>query len=185
MKAEIETRFLDIDRDKLIKKLVSLGAVDHGEELLEETIFEAADRSWEGKHKFVRLRKTRGKTVLTYKENTGQTVDSAQEIEFDISDFEECSELFGKTGLKVKRMLTKYRHTFTLDDVTLDIDHWPKIPDYVELEGPSVESLQRVAGKLKLDWDKRFDGDARTVFSHYGFNLDRIVVITFDEFTEE
>ena len=185
MKTEIETRFLDIDRDNLTKKLVSLGAVDQGEELLEETIFKAADRSWEGKNKFVRLRKTKGKTVLTYKENTGQTVNSAQEIEINVSDFDQCSELFGKTGLKVKRTLKKYRHTFTLDDVTLDIDRWPRIPDYIELEGSSIESLQRVCKKLGLDWKQRFDGDARAVFSHYGFNMDRLVVITFDDFKED
>ncbi|MFA6301157.1 MAG: hypothetical protein WC609_02290 [Candidatus Paceibacterota bacterium] len=46
MQKEIETRFLEIDKDKLVKKLVSLGAVDKGEEKLEEIIFHAADDFW-------------------------------------------------------------------------------------------------------------------------------------------
>ena len=43
MEKEIETRFLDIDKEELVKKLVSLGASDEGEEKLEEIIFHAAD----------------------------------------------------------------------------------------------------------------------------------------------
>jgi adenylate cyclase class IV len=64
MQKEIETRFLDINKDELAKKLVLLGALDEGEEKLEEIIFHAADMSWVGKRKFVRLRKTKGKTCF-------------------------------------------------------------------------------------------------------------------------
>ncbi len=181
MQKEIETRFLDVDKDQLVQKLASLGAVDKGEEKLEEIIFHATDLSWVGKRKFVRLRKTKGKIVLTYKENAGQTVDSAQEIELEVSDLETCSEFLSKLGLSPMRRLEKYRHTFELDGVTIDIDSWPQIPPYVEIEGPSVESLKHVCGTLDMDWEKRFDGDAREVFRKYGYDLDNITVITFGE----
>jgi len=36
MQKEIETRFLDINKDELFKKLMSLGATNKGEEKLEE-----------------------------------------------------------------------------------------------------------------------------------------------------
>ena len=64
MQKEIETRFLDIDKDQLAQKLAALGAVDKGEEKLEEIIFHAADLSWVGKKKFVRLRKKKDRTAL-------------------------------------------------------------------------------------------------------------------------
>lgn len=181
MQKEIETRFLDINKDELVKKLVSFGAVDQGEEKLEEIIFHAADMSWVGKNKFVRLRKTKGKVRLTYKENVGQTVDSAQEIELEVSDLDKCSEFFDKIGLEPMRRLEKYRQTFKFDGVTIDIDTWPKIPSYVEIEGQSVESLEKISKKLGMDWEKKFNGDAREVFRHYGYDLDVITVITFDE----
>jgi len=181
MQKEIETRFLDIQKDELVKKLVALGALDQGEEKLDEIIFHAADMSWVGKNKFVRLRKTKGKIRLTYKENVRQTVDSAEEIELEVSDWNKCSELLGKIGLRPVRRLEKYRHTFELDDTIVDIDTWPKIPAYVELEGPSVESLKNSCRKLGMDWEQRFDGDAREVFRHYGYDLDNISVITFSE----
>ena len=181
MQKEIETRFLDIDKDQLIKKLVSLGAADNSEEKLEEIIFHAADGSWLGKRKFVRLRKTKDKIKLVYKENVEQAVDSAREIELEVSDLDLCSEFLSKVGLQPMRQLEKYRHTFKLDDVTVDIDSWPKIPTYVEIEGPSVGSLKTICGKLDMDWEKRFDSDAREVFRHYGYDLDSITVITFNE----
>jgi adenylate cyclase class 2 len=182
MQTEIETRFLDINKDDLVKKLISLGAIDEGEEKLEEIIFHAADMSWVGKRKYVRLRKTKDKIKLTYKENAEQKVDSAQEIEFYVPDWNKCSEFFEKIGLKAMRKLEKQRHTFKLDDVTVDIDTWPKIPTYMEIEGPSVESLKKFCNKLDIDWGKRFDGDAKEVFRHYGHDLDHITVITFSEF---
>ena len=178
---EIETRFLDISKDELLEKLVLLGATDKGEEKLEEIIFHAADGSWIGKNKFVRLRKTKGKIKLTYKENVEQAVDSAREIELEVSDMDNCSEFLNKIGLGPIRRLEKYRRTFEFDGVTIDIDTWPKIPTYAEIEGPSVESLKNVCGKLDMDWEKRFDGDAREVFRHYGYDIDNITVITFDE----
>lgn len=182
MQAEIETRFLEINKDEFIKKLALLGATDNGEEKLEEIIFYDKDLSWKGKGKFVRLRKTKGKVKLTYKNNTHQTVDSAQEIELEVSDLEKCAELFNNIGLKAIRQIEKYRHTFNLGDVTIDIDTWPKIPTYIEVEGPSVESLKNICSQLGIDWEKRFDGDAREVFKHYGYDIDEISVITFDEF---
>ena len=92
------------------------------------------------------------------------------------------STILEKIGLKAMRQLEKYRHTFGFDDVTLDIDTWPEIPTYVEIEGPSIESLKKFCVKFGLDWEKRFDGDAREVFRHYGFDLDKIDMITFSKF---
>ena len=184
MEKEIETRFLEIDKNELVKKLVALGATDKGEEKLEEIIFHPADGSWIGKRKFVRLRKTKNKVKLTYKENVAQTVDSAQEIELEVSDLDKCLQFFEKVGLRAMRRLEKYRHTLVLGEVTIDIDTWPKISTYVEIEGPSVEALKNFCSKVGFDWEKRFDGDAREVFRHYGLELDKITVITFSEFVE-
>jgi adenylate cyclase class 2 len=173
---------LDINKKELVKKLLALGAVDEGEEKLEEIIFHAEDMSWVGKRKFVRLRKIKDKIKLTYKENKEQTVDSAKEVEFYVSDWDKCSEFLNRVGLKAMRELEKFRHTLKLDEVTVDIDTWPKIPTYMEIEGPSVDSLKKFCKKLGMDWEKRFDGDAKYVFRFYGYDLDNITVVTFNEF---
>lgn len=182
MEKEIETRFLDVDKKKLIEKLLAYGAVDKGEQKLDETIFHAADGSWLGKGKFVRLRKKGENITLTYKTNQQQQIDSAREIEFEVPDLKKCSDFLREVGLKPMRRAEKLRHTFRIGDVAVDIDTWPKIPVYAEFEGPSVESLKNACANLGLDWEKRFDGDAREVFRHYGYAMDELSVVTFTEF---
>lgn len=179
MEKEIETRFLDINKKEIVKKLISLGAIDNGEEKLEEIIFYDKNMKWKGKNKFVRIRKTKNKIKLTYKNNQKQTIDSAKEIEFEVSDIDKCLEFLNKIGLKIIRRLEKYRHSFKLDNAMIDIDTWPKIPPYIEIEGPSIASVKNICEKLNLDWNKRFDKDTRAVFMYYGYDFDNISVISF------
>lgn len=183
MKIEIETRFLDIDKKGLIKKLKDFDAVDKGEVKLDEIIFYDKDLKWLDENRLIRLRKQNGLVNLTYKDNKHQKVDSAKEIEFNVSDFEHAKKfLVAIGGLIAYRIIEKYRHTFELDGVTFDIDTWPKIPVYVELEGDSVKDLKKVAKKVGFDWNERFDGDARYVYKKYGFDFDKLRTVTFKKF---
>ena len=65
MKIEIETRFLDINKKKIVKKLTELKAEDKGEVKLDEIIFYDKDLKWLDEHKLVRLRKNNEKIKLT------------------------------------------------------------------------------------------------------------------------
>lgn len=182
MKTEFETRFLEIDKESFISKLVTLGAKDKGEVKLDEIIFYDKELSWLEEHKLVKLRKNNDSIKLIFKHNKEQTADSAKEIEFAVPSFEDAKKFLEAVGLIPYRIVEKYRHTFELSGVTLDIDTWPKIPTYVELEGNSVPELQNVAKILGLDWEKRFDGDPRFVYKKYGYDFDHIRVVTFKEF---
>jgi adenylate cyclase class 2 len=182
MKIEIETRFLEIDKAALISKLKELGAVDKGEIMMNDIIFYDQDLKWQKENKIVRLRKKGNITTLTFKENKEQTVDSAKETEFIVSSLEDAKFFLSAVGLRMYRTVEKYRHNFLLDGVTVDIDTWPKIPTYVELEGESVQALENMAQKLGLVWENRFDGDPRFVYKKYGIDLDKITIVTFDKF---
>lgn len=182
MNTEIETRFLDINKSELIEKLKSLNAIDEGEVKLDEIIFyDDLEKSLREKY-LVKLRKKGDKITLTYKSNKDKTTDGATEIEFVVSDMDKAKSFMETIGWTAYRIVEKYRHTFELDGVTLDIDTWPQIPPYVELEGDDVESLKLMAGKLGFDWNNKFDQDPRFVFKHYGYDFDNIRTVTFDKF---
>jgi adenylate cyclase class 2 len=182
MKTEIETRFLDIDKKLIIELLHSLGATDKGDVKLDEIIFYDTGNRWKNENKFVKIRNN-GKVIkLIYKENSNKTIDGAHEIEFEVSDVSAAKAFVEALGLVAYRTVEKYRHTFVLDGVTLDIDTWPKIPVYVELEGESVSAIRDVAEKLGFIWENRFDGDPRFVFKKYGFDFDNIHTVTFSKF---
>jgi len=176
---EIECRFLEIDKEALVKKLHELGATDEGDLLLEETVVYDPELKWRDEQRFVRLRKSGDKAVMTYKEHQTHTVDGTLEIEFEIGDYQKAELLLEKIGLVPFRHQQKRRHTFHLDGVLVDIDTWPRIPTYVELEGESEQVLRNVAGKLGFNWEDADLHNARWVIE----NRYQIPVGTFRWFT--
>jgi adenylate cyclase, class 2 len=155
---EIECRFLEIDKKALIEKLYSIGAKDLGEVQLEEIIMYDSALTWIDENRFVRLRKSSNKITLSYKEHKAHTIDGTYELEFEISNLDQARLLCEKLGLKVHRYQNKLRHSFAYKNVVFDIDTWPQIPAYVEIEGPDEQSVKDAAGEAGLDWNNvRFE----------------------------
>ncbi len=149
---ETEVRFLEVDKDALVKKLTSLGATDRGEVLLEEVIIYDKDIKWRDEKRFIKIRKSDDVTTLTYKRHLPRAVDGAEEIELKIDDADQAIAFLEKLGFVAFRHQQKFRHTFILKEVTFDIDTWPKVPTYVELEGPTMEALKDAAQSVGFNW---------------------------------
>jgi adenylate cyclase class 2 len=180
---EIEVRFLNIDKNNLLQKLFSLGAKDQGEKMLSEVIFYDQNLSWLDEKRFVRVRSNGEGISMTYKENKNQTIDSAFEIEFKVPDYQKAVDFLRKIGLNAYRFQEKKRHTFIIDDVTVDIDTWPKIPSYIELEGPSENSLKSLSHLLGLEWNNAVFLDAKGVIENiYKIPVGKMTYFTFDKF---
>lgn len=180
---EIEVRFLEIDRDGLMKKLRDLGAKDRGEAFLDEVIIYDADLKWLEVRKLVRVRKAGDTITLSYKHHDKMNQGESQEIEFEVSDFDKAVALMTELGLVPYRRQQKRRHTFELGDVIFDFDTWPKIPTYVEVEGHSLETIRKGAEAVGLDWSKAVMKDARWVIENvYNIPVGKMRWFTFDRF---
>jgi len=179
---EIEVRFLEIDYPALVAKLQALRAQDHGEDFLKEIIFYDKELTWMYQvKKFVRLRKTNKSTFLTFKHHEVDSAIGTKEIELKVSDVEKAKELLIEIGLIPFREQEKKRHTFTLGEVIVDIDTWPSVPTYVELEGPDEESLKDAAKKLQLDWKDVVFKSARFIIEErYGIPVSKLHFFTFN-----
>lgn len=183
MDKEIEVRFLEIHKPSLTAKLTDLGAQDLGEVMLEEVIIYDPKLEWLKERRFVRLRKSGEQTRVTYKEHRELSVDGAHEIEFAIGDLDKAALLFEKIGLFPYRRQQKKRHSFKFGEVTVDIDTWPKVPTYVELEGPSEIILKQAADQLGFDWQQAVFADARTIIEgRYNIPIGTMRWFTFDRF---
>lgn len=183
---EIEVRFLDIDKDDLLARLNALGATDLGEDLLDERIIFDKDLLWQKEAKFMRLRTQGGKSTLTYKNRENPhapTVHGTEEIEVAVSDLELAQALLSRLGFEPFRYQQKKRHSFTLGDVQIDIDTWPRVPTYVELEGNSEDDLRLAAKELGLDWSNVELRDPKLVIEQvYGIPVGNMTWFTFDRF---
>ncbi len=179
---EIEAKFLEIDKAALIQKLKELGAEDLGENILHEKIFYDAEGKWAGEGKtFVRIRERtpssglrppspvqgEGEARLTYKNLEAATAMGTEEIEFGIDDAEKAQAFLEKLELRRHRVQEKKRRTFKFGEVTVDIDTWPRVPTYVELEGLSEAAIKEAGQKLGFDWSKAVFANSRMVLEQY------------------
>jgi len=165
---EIEVRFLEIDVDAILNKLHAMGAADEGEDFFREIIFYDKAGHWQyDEKKFVRIRQTKSGTFVTFKHNEEDTATGTKEVEFEAKNAETIKKFLEEIGLVAFREQEKKRHTFRMGEVAVDIDTWPSIPTYVELEGPSEDELKAVAAKLELTWSKAIFESPRYVIEKY------------------
>jgi len=162
---EIEIKFLEIDADDVKKRLLAAGARDLGDDSLYETVFYDREMRWPKENKFVRIRRAKSGSRLTYKHSDETTVDGTIEIEFGVDDAEKAKALLVAVGLTAFREQEKKRHSFVLGEVMADIDTWPGIPTYLELEGPSEAALKHASDALGFDWSQRHFGTASHIIS--------------------
>lgn len=178
---EIEARFKDINIEEIIKAVTAKDGQDLGEKFLEETIFYDKDLTWRDAGKFARLRSYDGKNIFTYKHIKKDSIDGAEEIEFEVNNPTQLKEFILRMGLIPFRTQQKRRHTLILDGVTLDIDQWPLIPPYLEIEGDSELAIRAVAEKIGLRWENALFIDARKIIEGYGIDVSKFSHFTFDK----
>ncbi len=176
MKTEYEVRCLEIDVKKIIKKLESLGATKKGEFEQKRYVYDLRPKE---DSKWIRLRTNGKTTTLTYKDIKSKTVDGTKEVEIEVSDFETTNELLERIGFKNKGYQENRRIQYVLDGVELDIDSWPLIPTYMEIEGKSEEDVEKTIEKLELDREKITALDVTSVYSKYGIDVESIKVLKF------
>ena len=153
MRTEYEVRFLDVDEKKFIKKLEKAGAVFIGDWFQIRNVYDL-DESQDGVQRWIRLRTNGEQTTLAIKEIKSDTIDGTGELEITVSSFDETAAILNKLGFAPRGRQESKRKSYTLDDVEIDIDTWPIIPTYVEIEGKNEQQIKDVCVKLGLDYEK-------------------------------
>ncbi len=178
---EIEVRFLEIDKEKITETLRRIGAKDQGEKFIEEYIFYDQEGKWINENKIVRIRKAGENIMMAYKHNFEHTATGTEEIEMKVSDMDKAKSFLETLGLKAVRYQQKRRHTFLFDSVIVEIDEYPNVPAYLEIEGPSELILRDAARALELDWSKaRFENLKTIIEKDYNIPVSKLAYYTFD-----
>ena len=179
MHTEFEVRVLDINKDKIIEKLELLGANKIAEFDYKRRVYNfnpATD------HKWIRLRTDGKKTTLTIKKLEDFTIDGTKELEIEVSNFEETNQVLEELGYKSHTYQENRRIRYELNGVELDIDSWPYIPTYLEIEGKDEESVKNMIKLLEVNEDKVTSIDVQGVFKEfYNIDIASVPVVKFDE----
>jgi len=178
MHNEIEIRLLECDEKDIIQKLEQCGAKFVGDWLQIRNCYDfdpVRENSW------IRLRTNGVETTLTIKEIQNKNIDGTKELEIEVSDFEKTNEVLEKLGYKARSRQENRRIRYMLDGVEVDIDMWPKIPSYVEFEGPSEDAIKGACLKLGVDFSRLTTMDVMSIYEHYGYGAAAIQSITLEE----
>ncbi len=151
MHIEFEERILEVDKYKMISKLESLGAIKKGEWFQKRYVY---DFNPVRENEWIRLRTNGEVATLAYKNVEKNTVDGTKELEVEVSDFEETNELLNVLGYKAKGYQENKRIRYMLNGVEIDIDSWPMIPTYMEIEAESEEKVKEIEDLLEVDKSK-------------------------------
>lgn len=178
---EIEARFLNIDQAEFKKRLAETGAKDLGDDRIHEVIFYDKALRWQKEEKkYARVRRTKHGVLMTFKHNDFLGADGTKEIEIGVDDFDRAVSFLSHIGLVAFREQEKKRHSFKLGDVMVELDTWPSVPTYVELEGGSEVALKDAAGRLGLDWSTAVFESARFLIErHYRIPVSSLRRFTF------
>lgn len=148
MMTEYELRVLEIDQDEMVKRLEKLGAKKIGEFYQKRYVY---DLNPPQKGKWIRLRTNGNETTLTYKNIIDNVINGTKEIEIIVDSFEKTNEFLEHIGFFHRNYQENYRIRYLLDNVEIDIDSWPMIPSYMEIEGCSEEDVLRIKDKLMVE----------------------------------
>jgi len=116
---------------------------------------------------WVRVRDEGNKVTLSYKQLNDRSLHGTKESNVTVSDFNHACGFLESIGMKQKSYQVTKRESWYLDGVEVEIDTWPWIPQYVELEGKSEEDVKSVASKLGLNWQKALHGSVEVAYQAY------------------
>ena len=178
MKTEYEIRILEIDKEKMIKKLEELGAKRKGEFNQKRYVYDLKPAD---ENKWIRLRTNGKDTTLTYKSVEEDTLDGTKEIEIKVDNFNLANEFLNKLGFIARNYQENNRIQYVLDDVEIDIDTWPKIPTYLEIEGGSEEEVMNIVKLLGFNESDVTAKDVENIYLDYGIDLKEINELKLEE----
>lgn len=167
---EKEIKILEIDKEKVIERLLNLGAKKKFEGYIHDVYYDF-DASWahmENMERRFRIRKKWEEHLYTIKKREeDEHLKVAQEWEFKITDVEWFKRVLEKYGMKEVREKSKYRVSYEIDDFFFEIDEYEGIPALLEIEGSSYLNIKLWIEKLELAHlpQKRFG--ARGLFKYY------------------
>jgi adenylate cyclase, class 2 len=184
---EYEIKFLEVEVDTLEQTLRDIGATKVGEYAYSRALFDYPDFRMNKRDAWLRLRTNGIETTLAYKEsikNKGEEHLSdigMKEIEVKVDAYDATHELLKAIGFIVKREEKNKRIRYEKNDVVYDIDFWPMIPPYLEIESSSYEKARQAANELGFDGSKGLISSAGAVYAHYGLDNNDYTLITFEK----
>lgn len=124
--------------------------------------------------KWIRVRQTNDKTTIAVKHilaDNGTDIQQMLETEIEVPNIKEANSLLEALGYSYKSYQEKERISYILDEYEIDIDTWPGIPTYAEVEGKSKKDLENILSKLGYSMKDIVSCTADDIYRKYGKSM--------------
>lgn len=171
---EVETKVLEV----AVKRVKDLMKKLEAKKILETRLkvrwfrkfgWGEGDDEW-----FMRVRSySEGKAEVTWKATSKIMGVSRKhkEINFAVPDAGKMSELFLEIGLEEYAFQEKDRISWTLKDWRFDLDQYPGMPAYLEIEGKSEKHIKQAFKLLGLEYkETSSEGERVLIQKKYGLD---------------
>lgn len=158
MHIEYEAKFpLDVSKDGFRQRLQASGAVLEQKERLMRRVLFGQERNPGLTCDYIRVRDEGDKVTMsakTHATDQGNMHDQKEAVTV-VEDFDACVGVLLQAGLIKTNDQQSKRETWTMGETHIEIDTWPGLDPYVEIESTSEQLVQQIAEVLGLDWNRR------------------------------
>lgn len=165
MDTEIEAKWLNINHDEMREVLKANGAeLVQPERFMTRKVYDYEDHRLEQQGGWVRVRNESDKITLSYKQLNDRTLYGTKEVNVIVDDFDRTCSFLESIGLKNYALQETKRESWEIDGTEIELDTWPWIPTFMEIEAKSEEKLKEVAAKLGLDLSAALHGSVEVAY---------------------
>jgi adenylate cyclase class 2 len=163
---EIETKILEVNVKEISEKIESLGAKKTQEVMLTVDWFSLPGVAKDKQPWYLRVRSySTGKVEVTWKgpyKIVGNSHQN-QEINLLIDSHEKIKMLFEAIGLTCYAHQEKKRISWVLDTIQFDLDMYPNMPPFLEIEVQDEKDIDKMIKNLNLEKHQTWNDGERTL----------------------
>lgn len=178
MHTEYEVRILEIDPEDVKKRLEKIHAEFQWDHVQKRYVYDFVPKV---ENKWIRLRTNGDVSTLTIKNLVCSEIDGTQELEVQVDSFDRTHLILKELGYEAKGYQENRRVQYQLNGVEVDIDSWPMIPTYLEIEGASPEAVYAAVEALGFTKEDCTTRDVEGIYLDYGYSLDTIYELKLEE----
>ena len=133
--------------------------------------------------KWIRLRQDGEIVEITikyiYSNKANYNIDEVKEIEIKTDNFEMANKLIEEMGYYRKKLAEKKRDSYSYQGMDIEIDEWPLLEPYIEIEGSNIDKIYELANLLGYSKEQTRVMNTEDVYLEKGIDLSKYEEMTF------
>lgn len=133
-------------------------------------------------NKWIRLRESNNEITMTSKhilEKENSTFQNVIETEFNVSNIEEANTFLESIGIAKRSYQEKIRYSYVYEKAEIEIDIWPMLSPYMEIECDDEDLINEIIDKLNLKENRIVSLNTEQLYREIGIDVHSISELKF------